>query len=108
MLVVTGQVERVQERTAGNPERGTWVEQTLVIRDWGQTLYVTASQDFVSAGLPSSGDWVAIDVAVDAYVNTKTGKAGHSFKGFRRNLEVEGKLYGEGSQATQLRAASGS
>lgn len=103
MLLITGTVDRIQEREAGQPGN-TWIEKTLVVRDWGQTLYVTAARELVEAGLPQPGDQVALDCSVRAYVN-REGKAGHGFSAFRRNSEAEGRLF---TATAPLRAASGS
>lgn len=99
MLLVTGEIERITERQAGNAGN-QWTEHTLVVRDWGQTLYVTAAREMVEAGLPDVGARVALDVSVRAYVG-REGKAGHGFTAFRRNAEAEGKLFGSAA----LRAA---
>jgi hypothetical protein len=96
MLLVTGQVEDVREREAGKPGN-TWIEHTLVVKDWGQTLYVTCVADFVKAGLPQKGENVALDVAVRAYVG-RDEKPGHGYSAFRRNTEAEAKLFGAGER----------
>lgn len=100
MLLITGQVEAIREREAGNPGN-TWIESTIIVKDWGQTLYVTAVEDFVKAGLPREGEMVALDVAVRPYVR-KDGQAGHGYSAFRRNAEAESKLF---AAATKLAAA---
>lgn len=102
MLLVTGEIERITDRKAGNPGN-EWTEHTLVVRDWGQTLYVTASRELVESGLPKVGEKVALDVSVRAYVNREQ-KAGHGFTAFRRNAEAEAQLFGD-SKAAPLRAA---
>lgn len=92
MLLITGEVERVTEREAGQPGN-TWIERTLVVRDWGQTLYVTVGRELADVGVPEVGERVALDVSVRTYVSKKTGEAGHSFTAFRRNAEVESRLF---------------
>jgi hypothetical protein len=102
MLLVTGKIERVQTRQAGR-EPETWTEHTLVVRDWGQTLYVTAAKDFVESGLPNEGEMVALDVSVRSYLG-RDNKPGHGYTAFRRNSEAESALFGS-EQAKPLRAA---
>ena len=100
MLLITGKVESIQEREAGTPGN-TWIERTIVVRDWGHTLYVTAGRELVDSGLPAEGDSVALEVAVRPYVNKRTNEPGHGFTAFRRNADAESKLFG----AAGLRAA---
>ncbi len=71
-LVLTGQLARVQEREAGTPGN-TWTEQTLVVQDWGQTVYATVARDF--GDLPKVGESVVLAVIPRAYVR-KDGTAG--------------------------------
>lgn len=95
-LLVTGEIERVTERQAGNAEY-QWTEHTLIVRDWGQTLYVTAGRELAeSSDMPKQGDRVALEVSVRSYLN-REGKAGHGFTAHRRNAEIEGRLYGPSS-----------
>jgi len=100
MLLITGEVERVQTREAGLPGN-TWTETTLVVRDWGQTLYATITRDF--GPLPEPGTRVALDVAVRPYVR-KDGTAGHGYTAFRRNGDAEAALFGAAEKP--LRAAN--
>lgn len=72
-LVLAGQLTRVQERQAGTPGN-TWTEQTLVVQDWGQTIYATVGRDF--GELPKVGSPVVLAVAVRPYVRGKDGTPG--------------------------------
>lgn len=99
MLLVTGQIERVTSRKAGRSDGEQWDEFTLVVRDWGQTLYVVAGRELVeSSAMPSEGDQVALEVSVRSYVN-REGKPGHGYTGHRRNAEAESRLYAPGVKA---------
>lgn len=90
-MLVTGKVERVTQRDAGNPGN-TWVEHTIVVADWGRTLFVTASKALIESGLPEEGEMVALDVFARGFVNKK-GEAGVGFTGTARNAEAEAALY---------------
>jgi hypothetical protein len=91
MLLITGEIERVTTREAGNPGN-TWTETTLVVRDWGQTLYATVGKDF--GPVPVEGDRVALEVSVRSYVSRKrAGEAGHGYTAHRRNSEAEAALF---------------
>lgn len=101
-LLVTGEVDRIQEREAGLPGN-TWIEKTIVVRDWGQTLFVTVGRQMDEDGaVPSVGERVALDVSVRSYVSKKTGEAGHGYTAHRRNSEAEAVLFG----SSALRAAN--
>jgi hypothetical protein len=101
MLLVTGVCDRIQEREAGRAP-DTWIEKTIVVRDWGQTLYCTVARDF--GELPESGESVALDVSVKSYVSKKDPTtAGHQYTAFRRNPEAESALFT--GAAAPLRAA---
>lgn len=89
-LIVTGQLDRITERTAGTPGR-EWTEQTLVIQDWGQTVFCTVSRDF--GALPAPGERIAVNVVVRPFVR-KDGNAGHGYTALGRNAEAEEALYG--------------
>lgn len=97
-LLITGEVERITEREAGVPGN-TWVERTLVLKDWGQTLYVTAGRELSESGLPAVGDKVALEASVRAYVKKGQTEAGFGFTGHRRNAEAEKALYGNTAPA---------
>ena len=107
MLLITGEIERVTTRKAGRPGE-QWDEQTLIVRDWGETLYVTVGRTMEeSHAVPQAGDRVALECSVRAYVRREngnlTGQAGFGYTAHRRNAEAEKALYGSG-----LKAASGS
>lgn len=84
-LVVTGTVSRINEREAG-PQGNTWVERTLVVEDWGQTQYVTASRELAGA-LPEAGETVALVCAVRTY-KAKDGEPRFGLTGLRRHAEL--------------------
>jgi len=95
MLCVTGRVESVRTREAGNAGN-TWTEHTLVVRDWGQTLYVVAGRELVEAGLPAAGEDVVLEVSVRPYLSRKTGEAGAGYTAHRRSPDLEAKVYPAG------------
>lgn len=90
MLLITGEVDRITTRKAGTPGR-EWDEQTIVVQDWGVTLYCTVARDF--GDLPLPGEKVALVVSVRAYVR-KDGQAGHGFTALRRNVDAESSIFG--------------
>lgn len=92
MLLVTGECDGVITREAGNPGN-TWVETTIVVRDWGQTLYVTMGRNF-KGDTPAEGERLALNVSVRTYVKKTNGEAGHGYVAHGRNAEAESALFG--------------
>jgi hypothetical protein len=90
MLLITGKLQRIQEREAGVPGN-TWTERTLVVADFGVTHYATVARDF--GPLPTVGEDVAVTVGVRAYPR-KDGSAGFGLTAFGREREVERSLFG--------------
>lgn len=90
-LVVSGTVSRINEREV-NGASGSWMERTLVIEDWGQTQFVTASRE-LSNDLPAQGETVALVVAVRTYVG-KDQSARFGLTGLRRHDELTKLLTG--------------
>lgn len=84
-LLVTGQLDRITEREAGNAGN-TWTERTLVVQDWGQTVYLTVARDF--GPLPAPGDSLAVNVSLRPFVR-KDGNAGVGYTALSRNTEAE-------------------
>jgi len=100
MLVVTGTVERVNERQAGTPGGRQWTERTVVVSNWGSKEYVVLGRELNESGWePTPGETVALEVSVRAYVR-KDGTprpshehaAGWGLTATRRDRELEAAL----------------
>lgn len=106
-LLITGEVDRLTERTAGSPGN-QWTEHTAVVVTRGATYYVVLGGDLLDehskqpVGL-APGDRVVLEVGVRGYVR-KTGDVGVGYTGYRRNSEAEKALY----HGPALRAANAS
>lgn len=94
-LLVTGEIEHIIDRPVSFDGK-SWTEHTLVVKDWGATLYLVASREMNEAGLPDPGSKVALEAGVRAY-NRKDGGAGYGLTAIRRNAEAEKALYGVAS-----------
>lgn len=100
MLVVTGTVERVNEREAGTPGGRTWTERTVVVASWGSKEYVVLGRELNESGWdPTPGETVALECTVRPYVRKdSTPKpswehaAGWGLTATRRDRELEAAL----------------
>lgn len=97
-LLVAGEVERVSERPVTFGDGTSFIEQTIIIKDWGSTLFCTVGRNFEGA-VPAARERIVLEVVQRPYVrkNSNPPEAGVALTAVRRNTEAEGQLFGTGS-----------